>query len=267
MIQLYKPFQLTLTKEGLRHLGLSMVSSSTCNALKGVVHSYLQISAERPTPYPVMPDGTQAIFISPEGSTIGGALTRSCDIQILQPGEYFGIRFYPGALRNFFELDLSEITDQFVDDHHYLPCRDFRSLHEMIYQCQDFCDRADVCERWLLRHYESQPIPQFEHAMSVIHKACGDIKVSQLAAMVGWSDRHLNRMFQRYTGLNTKTFSQTVRIQSACSQLYSNSRNSLRVALDLGFFDQSHLIKDFRKRLLESPNALFDRFMSDFYNS
>lgn len=31
---------------------------------------------------------------------------------IQQSGDYFGIRFYPGALRHFFNLDLSEITGQ-----------------------------------------------------------------------------------------------------------------------------------------------------------
>jgi AraC-like DNA-binding protein len=40
----------------------------------------------------------------------------------------------------------------------------------------------------------------------------------------------------------------------------------LNTALELGFYDQSHLIRDFKKHLLLSPGAFLQRFMSDFYN-
>jgi len=69
----------------------------------------MQISTTTPTPYPVViPDGSQAIFISLCSSKIGGAQSKACDIQILQPSDYFGIRFYPGALRYFFDLNLPD---------------------------------------------------------------------------------------------------------------------------------------------------------------
>jgi hypothetical protein len=67
MNELFRPFQPTITETGLNNFGLSLKYSYPCRALKEVVHSYLQIRAERPTPYPVIPDGCQSIFISPQG--------------------------------------------------------------------------------------------------------------------------------------------------------------------------------------------------------
>lgn len=265
MSKLYSSFQPTLTEAGLKHFDLSLQSSLACKILRGIVHSYLQVSTAKPTPYPIIPDGTQAIFISPQGSKIGGAQSRACDIQILQPGEYFGIRFYPGALRFFFDLNLFEITDQFVDKQ-YFPCRDFGELHNNIYRCQDFYTRAHICEQWLLRHFKPRSATRFDQALSLIYQAFGNIKVSQLATRVGWSSRHLNRLFRCHTGLSTKTFTQTIRIQQVCKQLYVTPGDSLKTALELGFFDQPHLIKDFKKRLLSNPGVFFDRFKSDFYN-
>ena len=58
MHELFRTFQPTLTNYGLAKFGLSLEYSMPCDALKGVVHSYLQIRAEKPTPYPVIPDGT-----------------------------------------------------------------------------------------------------------------------------------------------------------------------------------------------------------------
>ena len=266
MNELYQLFQPTLTVSGLKRFGLTLESVRASKILRGVVHSYLQVSALRATPYPIMPDGTQAVFIGPHGSIIGGAQQKACDIQIFQPGDYFGIRFYPGALRHFFDLNLSEITDQFADSH-YFPWLDFHELHHHIYRCQSFQQRANICEQWLLRHFLLRPIAQFDQALALVYQSFGNITVNQLSRTVGWSSRHLNRLFRRYTGLSTKAFTQTIRVQRVCSQLYVTPEGSLNTALELGFFDQSHLIKDFRKRLLRNPSLFFDQFKSDFYNN
>ena len=249
----------------LKCFDLSLEYSPPCKILEGIVHSYLQVKAEKATPYPVMPDGSQSIFISPQGSMIAGAQLKACEIQILEPGEYFGIRFYPGSLRYFFDLNVSEITSQFVDEK-FFPSHSFGDLHKDIYRRQHFSERTVICEEWLLRHYKPRPYSQFDRALALIYQSFGHVKISQLASSVRWSTRHLNRMFQLHTGLSTKTFCQIIRIQNICRQLYISPDDSLKTALELGFFDQPHLIKDFRKYLLSSPGSFFDRFRSDFYN-
>lgn len=266
MNKLYRPFQPILTDFGLKRFGLSLEYTSARLTLKGMIHSYLQVSTVKPTPYPVIPDGTQAIFISPRGSIIGGAQSHVFDIQLLQPGDYFGIRFYPGALRHFFDLNLSEITDRYVD-HQYFPCRKFAQLHNHIYQYQNFQERAQVCEQWLLQQLKSCSATQFDQALSLIYQSLGNVKINALATRIGWSSRHLNRLFRYHTGLSTKQFSQTIRLQHACKQLYLTPSDSLQTASELGFYDQAHLLRDYKRRLLSNPRIFFDRFMSDFYNS
>ncbi|KPJ87742.1 MAG: hypothetical protein AMJ53_17675 [Gammaproteobacteria bacterium SG8_11] len=265
MNDIYNPFQPTLTKSGLQRFELTLVQAPACKVLRGIVHSYLQISAATSTPYPVMPDGTQAVFISLQGLKIGGAQTQTRDILIPQRGDYFGIRFYPGALRHFFDLNLGEITNQFVDAQ-YFPCRDFAQLHSRIYEYQNFYDRAQVCEQWLLQHFKTRPVQQLDRALSLIYQSFGNIKISQLATRVGWSSRHLNRLFRLHTGLSTKNFAQIVRIQNACKQMHTTTGQSLNTALTLGYYDQSHLIKEYKKHLLSNPSSFISRFMSDFYN-
>ena len=219
MTELYRPFQPTLTETGLQCFGLNLEFAPACSVLRGVVHSYLQVSAARPTLYPVVPDGTQAVFISPHGSMIGGAHTQACDIQIPRPGDYFGIHFYPGALRFFFDLDVSEITDQLVESR-YFPSREFAGIHEHIYQCRTFHERALMCEQWLLGHFKHQPVSRFDQALSLIYQSSGNVNVNKLSSMVGWSTRHLNRLFRLHTGLSTKTFIQIIRIQRVLSLIH-----------------------------------------------
>jgi AraC-like DNA-binding protein len=265
MNELFRSFQPTLTKSGLAEFGLSLEHSAPCSALKRVVHSYLQIRAEKPTPYPVIPDGTQSIFISPYGSIVGGAQIQTRDIHILEAGEYFGIRFYSGVLRHFFNLDLSEITDQFVGNE-YFPCEKFSDLYQLIYKESNYGKRVNICENWLLQSYKPQLKSRFDQALHLIYQSSGNVRINELANHVAWSSRHLNRLFQLYTGLNTKTFTKIIRLQQACKQVYITPHKSLNSNLEMGFFDQSHLIKDFRKHLLSKPTEFSNRFMSDFYN-
>jgi AraC-like DNA-binding protein len=213
----------------------------------------------------MIPDATQSVFISPYGLNIGGAQMLALDLQLMQPGDYFGIRFYPGALRYFFNINLSEITDQFVDNQ-FFPCRDFGSLHQDIYQCDDFIERKLLCENWLLKHFKVIPKNSFDHALKLIYQSAGNMRVKLLAELVGCSPRHLNRLFSLHTGMSSKSFIQIIRLQKACKQLHAAPSESLNTAMELGYFDQSHLINDYKQRLLLPPSLFSKRFMSDFYN-
>ena len=266
MNEFFSSFQPTISESGLLKFGLSLEYSKPCAALKDVVHSYLQVRTIKPTPYPVIPDGTQSIFISRYGVKIGGAQSQVRELQLFEPGEYFGIRFYPGALRFFFNLDLAEITGEFVDET-YFPCKEFADIYQAIYRCENYHQRTNICEKWLLKHYNPLEKSQFDQALLLINKSFGCERVNKLADNVGRSSRHLNRLFRLHTGLNTKTFCKIIRLQHACKQIYLTSHNRSNPNLELGYFDQAHLIKDFQQYLLSTPSDYYNCFMSDFYNS
>ena len=261
----YQPFQPILSDGGLQRFELSLQQRPATEILSGIVHSYLQVDTATPSLYPIIPDATQAVFFSPQGVMIGGAQTKAVDIPMLSAGEYFGIRFYPAALRYFFKLDLADITDDFVDAK-FFPCELFSSLQEEIYETQGFFQRTELCERWLLKHYVSSVKSDLIHAIALLYQHSGNIRIAHLSEQVGWSSRHLNRLFRLHTGLSTKEFAQIIRLQQACKQLCYAPSDYVGTAHDVGFYDQSHLNNDYKKRMLSSPSAFFNRFMSDFSN-
>ncbi len=214
----------------------------------------------------MIPDGTQALFVSANGTMMSGGITQALELQLPAAGEYFGIRFYPGALRHLFKVDLNEISNQLVDSQ-FLGSPFIDQLHQHVYQYTGFRQRAQLCDQWLLQQLEQQPHGVFEQALGLIYDSHGSIEIERdLAKRVDLSSRQLNRIFRRNTGFSTKSFAQTIRFQHACRRLYVQPENSLEIAMNLGFFDQAHLLKDFKKRLSQSPVAFFNRYMSDFYN-
>ena len=260
----YTPFQPTLSKQSRQHLGLSLSITAPKPPLHSAVQAYLQISATRPTPYPVIPDGGQALFFSPQSVTFGGAYTHAYKVPILQPGDYFGIWFRPGGLRKLFKLDLSEITNCMVDEQ-FLSQLNLTTLRDDIYDCNSFEERAHLCNKALYKHLFGNS-DRFDYTLSLVYNQYGNIRASAISKQSGWSERQLNRLFTRHTGLSTKAFTNIIRLQHAGRMIIAAPHDSLGIAHSLGYFDQSHLIKSFQQHLFTSPQGFAQRCMSDFYN-
>jgi len=263
---IYQPFQPLLTTQGLQGFGLQLQQSAPCSALAGVVHSYLQITAQRPTPYPVIPDGMCSVFIGPSGCLLLSGQTQAFDLPLPAAGEYFGIRLHPGALSQLFAVDLSEISGEMTDSS-FIPCTEFQQLDQQIMQAGSFTARTRLAESWLQNNLRYTANRHFDSALRSIWNSQGNLTIAaDLASQTGVTSRHLNRLFQLHTGLSTKAFSRLVRFQFACKNLFSQPSKAAEIAAESGFTDQSHLLKDFRYYLSQTPRQLHKRFWSDFYN-
>ena len=91
------------------------------------------------------------------------------------------------------------------------------------------------------------------------------MNVSQLSREVHYSERHLRRLFQEYLGTGVKTYSRIVRVNHVVS-LLCRRQSGLEAAAGLtGYYDPSHLIRDFRECCGITPQEYLSR-MSVFYS-
>ncbi|HBR69178.1 MAG TPA: hypothetical protein DEA55_07375, partial [Rhodospirillaceae bacterium] len=95
-------------------------------------------------------------------------------------------------------------------------------------------------------------------AVQLMQQASGDISMSALMAQFALSGRQLERLFQQYVGLRPKSFSRILRFKHVM-RLAEQGRiaNWAELALLAGYYDQAHLIRDFRQFAGESPTQLF----------
>lgn len=262
----YLPFQPTLTPEGQNQLGFNVQIKQPCLALSDKVYAFVQVKTDQATMYPVVPDGTNILFFSMCNESFGGTQTSILDMPLnAKQGTYFGIWFLPGKLRHFFNIDLSEVCNQLTNIN-FLKNKMFLTLQERLYEKVFFSDRIACCETLLLRNTTEQSIPdKFKHAQSLVYQNTGVIRIEELANQVGWSSRHLNRQFLLQTGLTSKVFAQTVRLNHFLKLGYQNKNSYLNHGLDLGFYDQSHILKSIAQHGINSLSSISRDFMSDFY--
>ena len=75
-----------------------------------------------------------------------------------------------------------------------------------------------------------------------------DLRLSGLAAMFGYSDAYLSRMFRKYAKVNFKTYLQDIRMAYAYKELLNTDHTISFIALDNGFASSRAFSKEFVKR-------------------
>ena len=84
----------------------------------------------------------------------------------------------------------------------------------------------------------------------------GQAPPERVAGVVGMSRRQLGRLFQERIGIAPTSLGRLGRFQRALRALDANPMTSLAaVAMRAGYFDQSHLCRDFRLFAGTSPSG------------
>jgi AraC-like DNA-binding protein len=78
--------------------------------------------------------------------------------------------------------------------------------------------------------------------------------VDELAARHAMSSRSLQRLFRRYVGVSPKWVLQRYRLHEAAERIAEGRDGDwAATALELGYFDQAHFIRDFKALIGASP--------------
>ena len=88
-----------------------------------------------------------------------------------------------------------------------------------------------------------EPAADVAWAWEEIRRCEGALRIRDLAATIGWSERHFRRRFRDMTGLGPKASARIARFHRA-DRLISVGAAAVQVAGDCGFADQAHLSRE-----------------------
>ncbi|MDN4526342.1 AraC family transcriptional regulator [Fictibacillus fluitans] len=175
------------------------------------------------------------------------------------PVRKFGIRFFPGGAHSLFGISLED----FANSHSYidsvLPFWKQELQYEIL-ETPSIFKRIEMIEEYLLCKASQNPTQHtlINNLLYDIFSVNGITKVQELAQREAVSTRQMNRMFYQWIGTTPKKFCDIVRFQAMMEKLQSQGiYDGLSLALDYGYFDQAHMIKDFKRHYGESPLIAF----------
>ncbi|WP_339240330.1 helix-turn-helix domain-containing protein [Paenibacillus sp. FSL R5-0517] len=188
-------------------------------------------------------------------------------------GDYtFGVRFFPGGAHIFHGMPLEWFTDKRVALQECWP-EGLNELQERMAETNSFAERVEVMNAYLNPLSVQTSTSENDLMKNVLHSIFidgGRMSVQELAMREVISERQLHRRFSEWVGISPKRFSEVVRFHRVLSDIHQGyTADWAMLAQNHGFFDQAHLIRQFRKFYGETPLTAareHGRMLSDLYN-
>jgi AraC-like DNA-binding protein len=191
-------------------------------------------------------------------SEVAGVFTGKFSRTLQGKSHVFGIKFIAGAFRPFLKSAASSFTDRTV------PIRRIFGNSKAVNALEALLVRPSITEDKRIAAAEEffrARIPEPDETMALAGDLVKrilqepDIKtVDDLVARSGIGKRTLQRIFSEYVGASPKWVIRRYRLHELVERINSGHKLDLAdVALELGYFDQAHLINDFRSIVGYSP--------------
>jgi AraC-like DNA-binding protein len=200
----------------------------------------------------VVPDGSPELIVhlgapfeSREGAVwreqprafLAGQLTGPMFLRAAGPARVMGATFRPDGLRGVLDARADELTG----GAHAVDGSDLESVGQL--------------EAWLVRRARRPGDALVTEAVRQIAESRGLRDIASLARDLGLSTRQLERRFREQTGLSPKRFARVRRFQSVFPAIEAG-HGWASAAAACGYWDQAHLVRDFREFAGEPPSAL-----------
>ncbi len=239
-----------------------------CQRLTRLVAHYWYVAWDRrnlpPVEQSTLPHPNIHIVIENGAARVYGVQSTRFIRSLSEQDRVFGIKFQPGGFYPFYKRAMTQLANtsmaledvfgtaglQFCDD--ILSTKDGTTM----------CEIADV---FLCSHLSTSvtstagdgQIKQITAWMREIEQNRQILSVEDLMRLTQLEKRSLQRLFYRYVGTGPKWVIQRYRLHEAVAQIQKEkSVNWSEFAQELGYFDQTHFTRDF-KRLVGMTPAVY----------
>jgi AraC-like DNA-binding protein len=193
------------------------------------------------------------VAVEPATAGVHGIRTDRDRKTISGAGRVVGIKFRPGAFQPFYGGSVHQLTNRVLP----LAAVFGPAGDELAHAVRAEPDEPFAVMEGFLRARLPPPDPQLDVLADIVRTMLEDpavVRVDELAARHAMSPRSLQRLFRRYVGVSPKWVLQRYRLQEAAERIAEGRDGDwAATALELGYFDQAHFIRDFKALIGASP--------------
>jgi AraC-like DNA-binding protein len=194
------------------------------------------------------------IFQRGMGGQVAGVSQGKFSCLLEGEGGVLGIKFTPGGFYPFIGVPVSTLSDSILDIAEVFGAEG-RAVEKAVLAERDDAPRLMIIEEFL-RRCRPELDPQVARIAKIVYSVAEDrtiLKVEDLVERYGMNKRTLQRMFAKYVGVSPKWVIQRYRLHEAAEQLAAGPVNQSALALSVGYSDQAHFIRDFKRVVGTSP--------------
>jgi AraC-like DNA-binding protein len=185
-----------------------------------------------------------------------GQITGPMLVRPVGPIRTIGVRFLPQGASRLWRRPVEELTDSVVavDDVSRTLGRQLERLRELPSLSDQIAMLDQIMSALALTALPEDRAVSF--AVSEIERESGLIRIGALADHLSLSARQFERRFKHQVGIAPKLFGRLQRFQRVLQASENPAVNWVDTAVHHGYYDQAHLIRDFRQFAGRTPSAL-----------
>jgi len=205
----------------------------------------------------VLPHPSVHVVLERDRSAVAGVPGGRFVRRLEGSGVVFGIKLRPGGFRPFVTFPVSRLTGRTVPIEEVLGVWG-ATFEERVLSRHGVPSMAEAAAG-LLRERLPPRDPVAEEVAAIVARILLDRdvrRVEDVARESGRSPRALQRLFGEYVGVSPKWVIRRYRLHEALERVDAGDVVDWPgLALDLGYFDQAHFIRDFRSLVGRTPAA------------
>lgn len=178
----------------------------------------------------------------------------------------FGAYFQPYAIPLLFNIPAEVLTNQNIEIAELLG-KEGEELEEKMMLCDTLTQRIAIMTHFIEEKLKNNSQGSIK-LLSAIHHIVSTRGIINVADIVGnyfLSQRQFERSFKQLTGFSPKMFSRIVRFEECVSKAVLSDGSLTDITFTSGYYDQSHMIRDFREFSGKSPGNYFSEDLSMFF--
>ena len=218
----------------------------------------------------VVPDGALRLIIdfNAGAARVVGPSTRPVVLSMRGHLSGLSLTLRPGASLALFRVPAHELAEQVVD-WDILVGAAHRGLHDRLHEPARDSQRARMlCAalQAMASAADGDELRKADRAARLLREGVGDASsVGCVAAAVGVGERRLQQIFRSHLGLSPLAWRRLARVQRCVRLLRVGGRPRwAELAVAAGFYDQSHLVNEFRALCGLTPGQFLQRCVSGF---
>lgn len=207
------------------------------------------------------PEITSSEKSIPENACVSGQQTRFYDLQVSGKLSLFSILFQPHGAAQIFDVPINQLFGQNVPLI-FFANNEATDLETKLQETNTFQEKVAIAEKFLLarlkNYYKHHEFKRINFCLSEINRTKGVVSTEKLSEVTCLSRKQFERNFSAFVGTSPRQFLKTVRFQNALHTKFKQKSLSLtRLAFDCGYYDQSHMINDFKSLSGYTPGEYF----------
>ncbi len=173
------------------------------------------------------------------------------------------VDFLPGGMYRMLGIPMLELFDEGFDALDFFG-PEMKSINEQLQHISNLDEGKNIVEKFLLKQLTKlKETAPFDSALRILFTHNGNMPIEKIASLSCLSIKQFERKCKERLGMNPKLyarilkFSKAYRLHESCPQL-----KWTQIAYEAGYYDQMHMIKDFKTFAGVNPSIIQQQLLS-----